>query len=69
MWTTRRSSLLGSVVPEQWVDFTLICPLFGIRDQSCPHRIIPHVSPFRCVAFVGSNLGIPEFTLPKFCYA
>ena len=58
------SMAFGSVSPNQRIHFSLVWPICGSCHQTGPHRVFDHIPPLVVVAFLSSQLGIPEIALP-----
>ena len=58
------STAFGSVSPNQRIHLSLVWPICGSCHQAGPHGVSDHISPLVVVAFLSSQLGLPEIALP-----
>ena len=58
------SMAFGSVSPNQRIHFSVVWPICGSCHQTGPHRVFDHIPPLFVVAFLSSQLGLPEIALP-----
>src|ERR1017187_3319174 len=62
--TQRSASLHLLIVPLQPVQLTLIGPIFNLRHQPMPHRVLTDIGPLVFVAVAPPQLSLPETFLP-----
>src|ERR1017187_10800099 len=62
--TQRSASLHLLIVPLQPVQLTLIGPIFNLRHQPMPHRVLTDIGPLVFVAAAPPQLDLPETFLP-----
>ena len=51
------------LMPFRLMNLACPRPIFGARDKAMPHRICPHVFPFRRITFTASQLCVPKIVL------